>query len=46
MRFMKGVMLGTIVTAGAMMMYSETVDTSKRKMIKKGKQFVKKMGMH
>lgn len=46
MRFVKGVMLGTIVTASAMMMYSETVDTNKRKMIKKGKQFAKKMGMH
>ena len=46
MRFVKGVMLGTIVTAGAMMMYSETVDNNKRKMIKKGKQFAKKMGMH
>ena len=46
MRFMKGVMLGTIVTAGAMMMYSETVDNNKRKMIRKGKQFAKKMGMH
>lgn len=46
MRFVKGVMLGTIVTAGAMMMYSETVDNNKRKMIKKGKQFAKKIGMH
>jgi len=41
---MKGVMLGTMVTAGAMMMYSDTIDTSKRKMVKKGKQFLRKMG--
>lgn len=46
MKFVKGMMIGSLVTAGAMMMYSETVDNSKRKMIKKGKQFVKKMGMH
>lgn len=46
MRFVKGVMIGSLVTAGAMMMYSETVDNNKRKMIKKGKQFAKKMGMH
>lgn len=46
MRFVKGVMIGSLVTAGAMMMYSETVDSNKRKMIKKGKQFAKKMGMH
>ncbi len=44
MKFMKGVMLGTMVTAGAMMMYSDTIDTSKRKMVKKGKQFLRKMG--
>ncbi len=46
MKFVKGMMIGSLVTAGAMMMYSETVDSNKRKMIKKGKQFVKKMGMH
>lgn len=44
MKFMKGVMLGTMVTAGAMMMYSDTIDTSKKKMVKKGKQFMKRMG--
>ena len=46
MKFVKGMMIGSLVTASAMMMYSETVDSNKRKMIKKGKQFVKKMGMH
>lgn len=46
MKFVKGIMFGSLITAGAMMMYSETVDTSKRKMIKKGKQFVRKMGMY
>ena len=46
MKFVKGMVLGSIVTAGAMMLYSETVDNNKRLMIKKGKQFAKKMGMH
>lgn len=46
MKFVKGMVLGSIVTAGAMMMYSETVDNNKRMMIKKGKQFAKKMGIH
>lgn len=45
MKFMKGVMLGTMVTAGAMMMYSDTIDNSKKKIMKKGKQFLRKMGL-
>ena len=45
MKFMKGVLLGTLITAGTMMMYSEGVDNSKKKMIKKGKQFARKMRM-
>lgn len=45
MRFTKGLMLGTVLTAGAMMLYSEGIDHSKKKMVKKGKQFMRKMGM-
>ncbi len=45
MRFTKGLMLGSLITAGAMMMYSEGVDNSKRKMVKKSKQFMRKIGM-
>ena len=43
MKFMKGVLIGTILTAGTMMMYSEGIDSSKKKMMKKGKQFARKM---
>ena len=43
MKFMKGLLLGTVITAGTMMMYSEGIDNSKKKMMKKGKQFAKKM---
>ena len=41
MNFLKGVMFGAIVTASTMMMYSEGIDISKKKMMKKGKQFMK-----
>ena len=43
MKFTKGIILGSLLTAGAMMMYSEGIDTNKKKMIKKGKQFARKM---
>lgn len=43
MNFMKGLMIGSIITAGTMMMYSEGVDNSKKMIMKKGKQFAKKM---
>lgn len=45
MRFTKGLMLGTLLTAGAMMMYSEGVDNSKKKLVKKGKQFIRRIRM-
>lgn len=45
MSFMKGVMIGSLITAGTMMMYSEGIDESKKKMMKKGKQIAKKMKM-
>ena len=43
MNFIKGVMLGTIITAGTMMMYSEGIDESKKKMLKKGRQMMRRM---
>lgn len=45
MKFVKGMMLGTAITAGAMMMYSGSIDDTKKKMMKKGKQFAKRMGL-
>ena len=45
MSFMKGVMIGSLITAGTMMMYSEGIDESKKKMMRKGKQIAKKMKM-
>lgn len=43
MNFLKGVVFGTVLTASTMMMYSEGIDASKKKMIKKGKQFARNM---
>ena len=45
MSFMKGVVIGTLITAGTMMMYSEVIDENKKKMMKKGKQIARKMKM-
>ncbi len=43
MNFMKGVMIGSLITAGTMMMYSEGIDNSKKMLLRKGKKFMKKM---
>ena len=37
MKFTKGMILGSIVTAGTMMMYSDTIDSSKKKIMKNQK---------
>lgn len=38
-------MIGSLITAGTMMMYSEGLDENKKKMLKKGRQFAKKIKM-
>ena len=45
MNFMKGMLLGGLISAGVIYMFTEKEQPSKKKMIKKGKQFAKKMGM-
>jgi len=46
MKFVKGMIMGTVVSAGAIMVYKEMAGgNSKKQMIKKGKQFAKKMGI-
>ena len=45
MKFVKGMVVGTLVSAGIAMMCTETMSMGKKKMIKKGRQFAKKMGM-
>lgn len=45
MRFVKGILLGSLITAGTMMMYSDSLDENKKKMIRRGKHFVRKVKM-
>lgn len=45
MKFMKGMIVGTIISAGIAMAYTDSMSGTKRKMIKKGRQFAKKMGI-
>ena len=44
MKFTKGIIIGSMITAGVMMMYANNeMDT--KKMMKKGKQWMRKMGI-
>lgn len=45
MKFIKGVMIGTLVSAGAIWMFSEASKMDTKRMMKKGKRFLKNMGM-
>lgn len=45
MKFIKGMVMGTLISAGVMMMYTENTGMNKKKMMKKGKQMFKKMGI-
>ena len=45
MKFIKGVMIGGIITTGLVMMYSEKGMLDKKTMMKKGKKLAKKMGI-
>ncbi len=44
MKFMKGVLIGTMISAGVWMMYNEDM-FNKNKIMKKGKQIAKKMNI-
>ena len=45
MKFIKGAVLGSVATAAAMMIYKDMNKHAKNKMIKKGSQFAKKVGV-
>lgn len=45
MKFVKGMLIGGMVASGAMLMYNEMSGKSKKMMVKKGKQFARKMGI-
>ncbi len=45
MKFIKGVMIGGLLTTGLVMLYTETGMMNKKTMMKKGKQMARKMGI-
>ena len=45
MKFAKGLLVGGLITTGLIMMYNDTNKINTNKMMKKGKQFAKKMGI-
>ena len=45
MKFVKGVVIGGLLVTGAAMLYTEMGKSTKRKMMKKGRNMVKKMGI-
>ena len=44
MKFAKGIIIGSVITAGIMMMYTDD-NMNTKKMMKKGKQLMRKMGI-
>ncbi len=45
MKFVKGIIVGSLISAGVVMAYTDSMNGTKKKMMKKGKQFAKKLGM-
>lgn len=45
MKFVKGMVIGGLISAGVAMMCTEKMQPNRRKMVKMGKQFAKKMGI-
>ena len=45
MKFFKGMLMGTLVSTGIMMMYTDNMNKGKKKIMKKGKQMAKKIGI-
>ena len=45
MKFIKGVMLGGLITTGLVIMYAESGKINKKSMMKQAKKMAKKMGI-
>ena len=45
MRFVKGMIVGGLISAGVAMMCSDTMQPNRKKMVKMGRQFARKMGI-
>lgn len=45
MKFVRGMVVGGLLSAGVAMLCTEKMQPNRRKMVKMGKQFAKKMGI-
>ena len=45
MNFVKGVMMGTLISAGVALYYTETTKNGRKRMMKQGKKWMKNMGI-
>lgn len=45
MNFVKGMVVGSLISAGIVMMCTEGMMNDRKKIMRKGRQFVKKMGI-
>lgn len=45
MKFVKGMIMGGLISAGVVMACSDSMSNQRKRMMKKGKQFARKMGM-
>lgn len=45
MKFVKGLLVGGLITTGMMMMWTDNNNMNTKKITRKGKQFAKKMGI-
>lgn len=45
MKFVKGIVIGSMITAGAYMLYADNMGLNRKKMMKQGRKLMKKMGM-
>lgn len=45
MKFVKGMLIGGLISAGVTMMCTEKMGSSRKKAVKMGKQFARKMGI-
>lgn len=45
MKFVKGMVIGGLISAGVTMMCTERMQPSRKKVVKMGRQFARKMGL-
>ena len=45
MKFLRGMVVGGLISAGVALMCTEKMQPNRKKMVKMGKQFAKKMGI-